>query len=266
MTIMTSLEMFPSDLHLQEQVPSIFATQPEQGVSDKYTFIPTTRIVGLLGENGWEISSARQVGSRKMDPRYAKHLVRFRPRGDVMTRDSSKVNEVFPELALYNSHNRQAGYRLLGGLYVKICSNGMCLSEKSFESLYMRHQDYTDDQVLDFSQKFVNRSNDIMNTLQSWRERDLSFEERHGFAREASRLRWESPSQALSDVLLSTHRPLYAGKDDLWSVFNVVQENLIRGGFRNPDTNHTVRMITELNRDRDVNQDLWSLGEKYLLN
>ena len=38
---------------LRLEAPSIFASRPMLGVSDRYTFVPTSRIVSGLGQHGW---------------------------------------------------------------------------------------------------------------------------------------------------------------------------------------------------------------------
>jgi hypothetical protein len=42
-----------SEQTLRAQAPSIYASGPMQGVSSRYTFVPTARIVDGLGEHGW---------------------------------------------------------------------------------------------------------------------------------------------------------------------------------------------------------------------
>ena len=64
---------------LKELAPSIFTTQPSYKVSNKYTFMPTTRIIEDLNKLGWEPFEASQRKSRNSkDSMFTKHLVRFR--------------------------------------------------------------------------------------------------------------------------------------------------------------------------------------------
>jgi hypothetical protein len=92
------------------------------------------------------------------------------------------------------------------------------------------------------------------------------------FAMQASALRW--PEADFSNIpsapgLLRVRRAADSG-DDLWSVFNVLQENLIRGGVRyfHPQTggrgkSRAIRSITENVR---LNQELWQLAEDFSRN
>ena len=53
--------------------------------------------------------------------------------------------------------------------------------------------------------------------------------------------------------------------DDLWSVFNVVQENMVAGGGV-PGVFHprrTLRRITGVISSQEINQGLWALASRY---
>jgi hypothetical protein len=55
-------------------------------------------------------------------------------------------------------------------------------------------------------------------------------------------------------------------KETLWATFNVVQENLTKGGVEgNKETKkgkkRKTRGLTNINRDLAVNQELWRLAE-----
>jgi hypothetical protein len=55
--------------------------------------------------------------------------------------------------------------------------------------------------------------------------------------------------------------------DDLWTVFNICQEKLIKGGFLNKtqkDKMRRVKSITSIKKNMDYNQRLWLSASKYL--
>jgi hypothetical protein len=49
-----------SDEELRCLAPSIFASQPIEGVSDRYSFLPTSSILKGMRENGWVPVRAEQ--------------------------------------------------------------------------------------------------------------------------------------------------------------------------------------------------------------
>ena len=68
-----------TEKELKDRAPSIFTKQPSQKVTDKYSFIPTVRVLEDLDKLGWEPYQASQRKSRKLeDNLFTKHLIRFR--------------------------------------------------------------------------------------------------------------------------------------------------------------------------------------------
>ena len=55
--------------------------------------------------------------------------------------------------------------------------------------------------------------------------------------------------------------------DDLWTVFNVCQEKLIKGGYSSTGKNNKARKqrgITSIKKDIDYNQRLWNVAMRYM--
>ena len=246
----------------KENHPAVFAEQAASTVSDKYTFIPTTRILGVLEDEGWIPTSASQVNSHKEgNKQFAKLLIRLR-------RDEAiqpEVNKTIPEIVLFNSHNGKSNYDLRMGLYRFVCSNGMVVSDQEFGSIKIRHMGYSDEQVIKASQEFIDNSTRIMNVVNEWQEVKLDRDQMRSFGREAAKLRFESPDDLTINTVLQARR----GEDnasDLWTVFNRTQENLIQGGFLVTGGRRRSRQITNIDKNIDINTKLWDLASSYSLN
>ena len=74
-------------------------------------------------------------------------------------------------------------------------------------------------------------------------------------------------SEVLPQELLVPLREQDKG-NDLWSVFNVVQEKLVRGGFKytlreGRRTNRTARRISNFIQDIRINEELFDLAKSY---
>ena len=243
----------------KENHPAVFAEQAASTVSDKYTFIPTTRILGVLEDQGWIPTSASQVNSHKEgNKQFAKHLIRLR-RDEAI---APEVNKTIPEIVLFNSHNGKSNYDLRMGLYRFVCSNGMVVSEKEFGSIKIRHMGYTDEQVVKASQEFIDNSTRIMNVVEEWQGVNLNKDQMRAFGREASKLRFENPDDLTINTVLQARR----GEDmssDLWTVFNRTQENLLRGGFLVSGGRRRSREITNIDKNIDINTSLWDIASSY---
>ena len=66
--------------NLRQNVPAVFADSAHESLSQKYTFIPTERVLTGLMSAGFVPVDARQAHSRKASPAHARHVVRLRRR------------------------------------------------------------------------------------------------------------------------------------------------------------------------------------------
>ncbi len=119
-----------SDEELRRCAPSIFASQPIDTVSDRYSFLPTSSVLKGMRENGWLPVRAEQQSVRTEARRgFQKHLIRF-ARAEHL--GSWEKNQVRPEVVLLNSHDKSSAYQLHCGLFRLVCSNGMVVSDARF--------------------------------------------------------------------------------------------------------------------------------------
>jgi len=115
-----------SDEELRRCAPSIFASQPIDTVSNRYSFLPTSSILRGMRQNGWVPVRAEQQSVRTEARRgFQKHLIRF---ARVEHLDSWEKNQVRPEVVLLNSHDKSSAYQLHCGLFRLVCSNGMVVA------------------------------------------------------------------------------------------------------------------------------------------
>ena len=258
MSVQTKLKNY-SELNVQ--APAIFAEAPAAHVSKNYKFVPTYKVLEMFADQGWEPYSANQVKGRTVDADMtAKHVVRMRHRDLTL----KEVGDTIPELVCVNAHNWQSGYKLLSGLFRLVCSNGMIVQDASFgEPVHLRHEGVTGEVVYNLSQKFCKESMKNVEEVFRWKTIDLSKDQKQDFAQKATALRWEAVPKEFTNELLRVRRPQDKG-EDLWSTFNVVQENLIRGGWYNSDTHRMVRPIMNITKDIDINSNLWQLASGYV--
>jgi hypothetical protein len=136
---------------LRRRSPSIFAAGPMQGVSPRYTFVPTARIVTGLRELDWVPVDVEEQRIRLEARRgFQKHLLRFRRAEQMETLDEWNV-----ELVLVNSHDAGSAYQLHAGLFRRICSNGLVLSDSQFEAIRFRHSGLEPDEVVRASLRLI---------------------------------------------------------------------------------------------------------------
>ena len=93
--------------------------------------------------------------------------------------------------------------------------------------------------------------------------KEMSDKERYNFAVEALALRLSTdrkPEQYEVLDMLNPKRKADEG-NTLWKTYNILQENLIKGGFQL--NNRQARAIKNPIEDFTLNQDLWQLADTY---
>jgi hypothetical protein len=249
---------------LRRQAPSIYASGPMQGVSERYTFVPTARIISGLREHDWVPVDVEEQRIRNEARRgFQKHMIRFRRAEQMQTLDEWNV-----ELVLLNSHDRGCAYQLHAGIYRRICSNGLVMSEGSFEAIRFRHSKLETDEVVRASFRlleFVPRVGELVNRFRS---RHLEVQESLDLARHSMLLRYPTIAEAPVDAetLLKARRPEDEGTD-LWNTLNRLQENLVQGGLSDSHRDRRgrlrcVRALRGIDSKVSLNKGLWGLAEQ----
>ena len=97
---------------LREQVPAVFAPGAHESLSEKYTFIPTERVLSGLMSAGFVPVEGRQAQSRKGSLLHARHILRMRRRFETV-----QLKDSIPEIVFLNSHDGTSAYQLRVGIY-----------------------------------------------------------------------------------------------------------------------------------------------------
>lgn len=255
-----------NDDQIKAVAPSVFAAAPLPDVSERYAFVPTAQIVSRLRDSGWSpVQASEQIVRLDNRRGFQKHLLRFQRR-----EVQAVAGEYTPELVLVNSHDRSSAYQLHAGLFRFVCGNGMIVADATFERVSIRHSGFTPDEIIEASFNLLDRVPTLTSRVEAFKNRKLNSTELDTFAGAALRLRFESVSEApiSAHKLLDSRRCEDAG-NDLWHVFNRVQENLIRGGQRDFSRRRDdgrrfprTRAIAGLDQNIRLNRELWNLAER----
>lgn len=242
--------------------PSVFAERPYEQVSDKYRFFPTHEVLEALVDNGFAPVSAFESRTRKEEKRgFVKHVVRLRHK-DLLVGD---IGREVPELVLLNSHDGTSAYKLMLGFFRIVCSNGMIVKSAGISEIAVRHSGSSDlvDQVIEGSYQVIEEAPKAVSQVEEWKQVRLSGLQMEAYAAAAVELR-DSALKIEPCQLLRVRRAAdYSA--DLWTTFNRVQENLVRGGYvgtaEDGERRH-VRGIKSVDANTKLNRALWSLTER----
>ena len=237
---------------LRQRVPAIFTKTPSPKVSNRYSFADSEYYLQKFIDADWFIHSARQVSKSE----YAPHQVILR------NKDIATVGDLLPQLIFTNSHNGIKKMTMDTGIYRLVCSNGLVVPTSITQSLSIKHIDLGDSTTDTIVNSFYEKIPIIMNNIDRMRNKILTDDEIDNFTYNALQIRFiNAVGININDVVKPSRIEDYS--DDLWTVFNVVQEKIIRGGIQLPSKRHS-RPINNFVNDNDINTKLWKLAEQYI--
>ena len=227
-------------------------------VSEKYKFINTYDIVAKFAAHGWVPTKYTEARTRKYQG-YQTHQVQLTHPDDGIT----KVGDSSLRILIINNHHASKSMVIKLGLFRLVCSNGLVVEDAGVDSIKVRHMGLTiDDQIAAFIEKITVAAERLRARITYLSQLPLSIDETKLFTRAALATRFD-PDSITDAMVAAASRPnrIADAGGSAWTVFNTVQENIIRG-FEVPDMTRRIRRITSLARDTKINEQLWSLLPK----
>jgi len=249
---------------VRARAPAVFADSALEGLSSKYTFIPTARVLSGLMNAGFVPVEARQTCTRSASPLHARHVIRLRRRYETVSLEDRSI----PEVVFLNSHNGGSSYIARIGIFRVVCCNGLIASRGAFPAYCVPHRGNVVDAVIVAALQVSEQFESLAAQVERMERRRMLKDEQLRFAEAALALRY--PDTAKSGMqpsqLLTCRRTEDLG-DNLWVIFNRVQEHLCVGGLTRRSTNGRLvrsRRLTSINRDVQLNGQLWDLATEVL--
>lgn len=264
---------------LQSKAPSIFATEAHGSRSSRYTYLPTINVIEGLRAEGFLPFDAKQSKSRDEGKlAYTKHMIRFRKVEDAgKSWRQAEGLPAIPEVVLVNSHDGSSSYQMFGGLFRALCFNGLIVSDGTIETIKVGHKGNIIPNVIEGAYRVLEQTGLALNAQREWAQLQLTGPETVILAEAAHELRFErDPETKLPKTPIQPTQLLHAHREgdranDLWTTFNVIQENCIKGGLsarapRQPGQWRgrlvSTREVNGIDQDVKLNKALWSLAEK----
>ena len=278
---------------LREIAPSIFSTKPSPEVSKHYSHIPTDKLIDDMELLGWFPIDAKEVNARtKGTMGFQKHLVVFRnpdivinqmpnnivesstsPTGyrktDGTFAKKNPIDTVFPQILLTNSHDGKNAFTFTAGLFRMICENGLVISTNEFEKVSIRHMGYDFDELQVQINEMVEQLPLTVESMNKMIDTQMNQKSILKFAKDMLAVRFpEDELRRITidmDEFITPVRPEDKG-DDLWSVFNTIQEKIIEGDFEyTVGTKHRkARQIKNFKQDMDLNSKMFDVALDYV--
>lgn len=254
---------------LRAAVPSIFATEAHESRSERFAPVPTVTVLDGLRNEGFEPFSAVQARTRvEGKAEFTKHMVRLRHRSLTNT-----AGDCF-EIVLVNANDGTSAYQMIPGFFRFVCANGLMTGD-TFGEVKVRHSGNAIGEVIEGAYRVLEDAPLVAEQVTAWKGITLQDAERQALADAAHVLRFpkagqegEAPAPVQADALLRRRRIEDSGRD-LWTAFNVVQENTVKGGLsgrvRNAEgrmQRRTTREVAGIDQSRSLNRALWLLTQR----
>jgi len=245
--------------------PTAFTAEKSPSTtSARYTHIPTSVVIEDLMELGWNPTMAKQVKARK-NVGYQKHLITF-TNPNIMIKGEGG-DDVQPTILLTNSHDGKNAFNFRVGLIRFVCENGLVISDADFNNVQIRHFGYSFEELQGKINDVISKLPNLVDKINIFKSTELNDDQVNEFAFKAAQLRFNDEiSDTYIDIngLLTIERDADAG-NNLWAVFNRVEEKLMNGNFTYGTKKRKARSIKNFSQDLKINKDLWELANEYVL-
>lgn len=261
-----------SEDELRVFAPSVFARVAHDSRSERFAPIPTIEVLRGLKREGFEVVGAKQSLTRVPGKApFTKHLLRLRRMDN---HEAHKVGDTVAEMLLKNANDGTSVYDLFAGLFRIRCLNSLVSDMGSIDSVKVRHtgKDIVD-RVIEGTFTVVESAKLALSAPREWAQIKLDRDERMALAESAHVIRFGDAEGKVTtpitpDQLLVARRR-EDQQHDLWTNFNVVQENVMRGGLHGVglDANNrprkmTTREVKGIDQDIRLNKALWMLSQR----
>lgn len=248
-----------SDTQIREIAPSIFADAAHTSRSQRYTYIPTIEVLNGLRKEGFQPFMACQTRCRDEGKReHTKHMMRLRHGSQIHATEAN-------EIVLLNSHDGTSAYQMLSGVFRFVCCNGTVWGDTQ-NDVRARHSGRVVDDVIEGAFRVLEDFERVDQSREGMQALTLQAGEQAAFAHAALALRYDSDTPApVTEAQVLQPRRMADKAGDLWTTFNRVQENLVRGGLDGRSTNGKrmrTRAVQGIDQNLKLNRALWVLAEE----
>lgn len=277
---------------LIKAVPAVTALAPHYSRSERYGHATTLDVVDAMLAHGYQIASASAATVRKVDRvGYQRHMVRMRQ----PVSDLRQIGDALPEVSIVNSHDGTSSFQVSAGLLRIVCLNGLMVGT-AWQDYRIAHRSNIVPRVIDAAFTVVSQFGNIGERVGHMQRLQLTSAQQSEFAERAHALRYGTDEEDDDDATTATNpaeaRParILPSPDmflrprrwddtgnDLWTTYNRVQENVIRGGLvtvgtvpRAPGSRsmryarRTSRAVKTIDGSVKINRGLWDIAESML--
>ena len=245
---------------IYDTCPAVFANQPAPERSKHFKHVSTLEALEALNDEGFLPFMVAQTKTRDADRlQYARHMIRLRRESDMSIQGAN-------EIILYNANDGTSAATMVAGYIRFACANGLVTGD-NMNQVKIYHRGNVTGEYIEGAYQIVKDFEKVDAHRDEMMSLEVPEEAAIIYAEQALSLKYDGDDPSRYPVTASTllqARRREDTKTDLWTTFNVVQENLIKGGQwgYNMGTRKTTRPVNGIKENFKLNQALWTLTEK----
>ncbi|HGK7396970.1 MULTISPECIES: DUF932 domain-containing protein [unclassified Citrobacter] len=245
---------------LMQVVPSVFGEDKHASRSERYSYIPTITLLENLQREGFQPFFACQTRVRDLSKReHTKHMLRLRRAGQI-------TGQQVPEIILLNSHDGSSSYQMLPGIFRSVCTNSLVCGQ-SFGEIRVPHKGNVVEKVIEGAYEVLGVFDRVEEKRDAMQSLLLPPAAQQAMANAALTYRFGEKHQPVTATQILTPRRYEDRQDDLWTTYQRLQENLLKGGLPGRTAkgkrSHT-RAVNGIDGDVKLNRALWVMAENMM--
>ena len=226
-----------------------------QRINSKATMVESLDAVREFQRQGWNIAGAYEQRN-KQNRKVGSHFIKME-HPDFQIKNSKGQTEAVATMNISNSCNGSKPMELDLGAYRQVCSNGM-IAHTSYSNASVPHTEQGKYSLQEILCDLGIRTQSVMEEFNKLKERDLSPQEAMHLATEAAEIRFGKGHRIDVSQLLNVVREEDKG-DDVWTVFNRIQENLTQPHRITDHLGNIISGVSNIEEDTRINKELFEL-------
>ena len=229
-----------------------------QRIDSKPFQIESLDAVREFQRQGWNIAGAleNRGRNRKID----NHFIKME-HPDFTILNKKGQTEAIATMNIQNSCNGSKPLEMDLGAYRLVCSNGT-VAHTSYSNAKVPHSEQGQYSLNEILGELGIRTQGVLDSFKKLKDSNLSPAQAMAMATRAATLRFGKNHRINVDQLLNTVRDEDKG-DDVWTVFNRIQENLTQPYRIFDETGKLLDGVTNVNEDTRINKELYQLAHAY---
>lgn len=244
---------------LMEMTPSAFATAPISKASDKYKMVTTSDIITGMMDSGWSPVHAAELRTTSLTKKgHQYHVIKMENKKFDMGK-----NERF-QIIISNGADTVTPLSIQAGIFRLVCSNGLVAGRNFIPPIKLSHVGSINQVVNDTMEQLPMLLEKVQSSVLTMKSAPITDTQFFELAQKAFLLRHDEIKDESSVRDLMKVRRKLDESSDLWTRFNVIQENLLNGTYHYPvnKSNKTVALykstaVQSVKKDIIINQALF---------